>query len=74
MALDDALQKLAGIKETAARVVELRYFGGLTIDQTASVLGVSDSSVEREWRYARSWLYRELGDDQQPPVEGERGR
>lgn len=62
VALDDALDRLAAVKESSARVVELRYFGGLTIDQTASVLGVSESSVEREWRYARSWLYRELGE------------
>lgn len=74
VALDDALERLAAIKGAAARVVELRYFGGLNIEETAAVLGVSDSTVEREWRYARAWLYRELGENQQTPVGGEGGR
>ncbi|MEE9253750.1 MAG: sigma-70 family RNA polymerase sigma factor [Pseudomonadales bacterium] len=62
LALDDAMNTLAAVNEQASRVVELRYFGGLTIEQTAIVLGVSDSTVEREWRYARAWLYRVLGE------------
>ena len=61
VSLNDALVGLASINADAARVVELRYFGGLTIADAAIVLGVSDSTVEREWRYARAWLYRALG-------------
>lgn len=63
VALDDALNRLAAVSPDSIRVVEMRYFGGMTIDETAAALGVSASSVEREWRYARAWLYRELGDD-----------
>ncbi len=61
VSLDDALNTLTSVNADAARVVELRYFGGLTIEETAAVLGVSDTTVEREWRYARAWLYRTLG-------------
>jgi RNA polymerase sigma factor (TIGR02999 family) len=60
MALDQAMNKLAVVNDSASRVVELRYFGGMTINETAVVLDVSDSTVEREWRYARAWLYRTL--------------
>lgn len=58
--LDEALIKLARLDDRQARVVELRYFGGLSIEDTASTLGVSESTVEREWRTARLWLRREL--------------
>jgi RNA polymerase sigma-70 factor, ECF subfamily len=58
--LDEALGELARLDEQQARVVELRYFGGLSIEETAEVLGVSDSTVKREWAMARSWLQREL--------------
>jgi RNA polymerase sigma-70 factor, ECF subfamily len=61
ISLDDALRQLASVNANAASVVELRYFGDLTIAEAALVLGVSDSTVEREWRYARAWLYRVLG-------------
>lgn len=61
LALDQALTLLADESPRAARVVELRYFGGLTIDETAEVLELSPSSVEREWRFARARLYRALG-------------
>jgi RNA polymerase sigma factor (TIGR02999 family) len=60
VALDEALTALAQFDPQQSRVVELRYFGGLTIAQTAEVLGVSDSTVEREWNLARTWLLREL--------------
>lgn len=60
VALDQAMNMLAAVSETAQRVVELRYFGGLTIQETAVILDVSDSTIEREWRYARAWLYRAL--------------
>jgi RNA polymerase sigma factor (TIGR02999 family) len=58
--LDRALQDLARMSERQARVVELRYFGGLTIEETAEVLGVSPVTVKRDWAIARAWLYREL--------------
>ncbi len=60
LALDDALIELAGIDPRKARVVELRFFGGLEVNETASVLGVSPETVMRDWRLARSWLLREL--------------
>lgn len=60
VALDDALHALARIDERKAQLVELRYFGGLTIEETADVLGVSAPTVERGWRTARIWLHREI--------------
>ena len=60
VALDDALNGLAKIDPRKSRLVELRYFGGLTIDETAEVLGVSSPTVERDWRAARIWLHREI--------------
>jgi RNA polymerase sigma factor (TIGR02999 family) len=58
--LDQALVDLARLSERQARVVELRYFGGLTIEETGEVLGVSVVTVKRDWATARAWLYREL--------------
>jgi RNA polymerase sigma factor (TIGR02999 family) len=60
IALDEALLKLAERNQQQARIVEMRFFAGLTIEETASVVGVSPSTVEREWRYARAWLHRVL--------------
>jgi RNA polymerase sigma factor (TIGR02999 family) len=60
VALDDALHALARIDPRKAQLVELRYFGGLTIEETAEVLGVSAPTVERDWRTARIWLHREI--------------
>jgi RNA polymerase sigma factor (TIGR02999 family) len=60
LALDDALDRLAQLDPAQARIVELRYFSGFTIEETASVLGVSDSTVKREWRVAKAWLRHEL--------------
>jgi RNA polymerase sigma factor (TIGR02999 family) len=60
LALDDALKDLAAIKPQHSRIVELRFFGGLTIEETAAVLGVSHATVEREWSFARAWLRREI--------------
>ena len=59
-ALDEALQRLAKVDERAARVVECRFFGGLSIEETASALDVSTATVTRTWRTARAWLYGEL--------------
>jgi len=58
--LDRALADLARLSERQARVVELRYFGGLTIDETAEALGIAPMTVKRDWALARAWLYREL--------------
>lgn len=60
VALDDALQSLAVFDPRGARVVELRYFGGLTIEESAEVLGVSPKTVKRDWAAARAWLMGEL--------------
>ena len=59
--VDDALARLARVEPRAAEVVELRYFGGLTCPEAAEALGLSRSSVEREWRVARAWLRHALG-------------
>ncbi len=58
--LDDALVDLAAIRSTASRIVELRFFAGLSVDETAEVLGVGRASVVRQWRFARAWLGRRL--------------
>ncbi len=63
VALDDALEKLSGLDARKARLVELRFFGGLTAEETAEALGVSLSTVEKEWRSTRAWLSRELADE-----------
>ncbi len=60
LALDDALQTLAQFDERRSRIVELRFFGGLSVEETAEVLSVSPRTVAREWRLAQAWLYREL--------------
>ncbi len=60
IALDEALTRLAGFDERLAQVVEYRFFGGLTIEETAAVLDVSTMTVKRDWNKAKAWLYREL--------------
>jgi RNA polymerase sigma-70 factor, ECF subfamily len=60
VALDDALRALANIDDRKARVVELRFFGGLSVEETAEVLKISSITVMRDWNTARIWLYREL--------------
>lgn len=59
-ALDEALQRFTEIDPDKSRLVELRYFGGLTIEETAEVLGMSPATVKRHWSTARAWLRREL--------------
>ena len=72
-ALDDALTALAAIDPRKSRVVELRFFGGLSIEETAQVLGISDLTVSRDWKFARLWLLREMsrteGKDQKKSVD-----
>lgn len=60
LALDEALKALAEIDPDQSRIVELRYFGGLTIDETAEVMSVSAATVKREWAMARAWLHQAL--------------
>jgi RNA polymerase sigma factor (TIGR02999 family) len=60
VALDNALRDLAAIKPQHSKIVELRFFGGLSIEETAQVLGVSHSTVERGWTFARAWLHNAL--------------
>jgi len=64
LALDESLDALAGIDNRKSRVIELRYFGGLNIDETAEVLGVSVDTVKRDFRMARAWLLAELSGKQ----------
>jgi len=61
--LDDALEALAAFDERKSRVIELRFFGGLTVEETAAVLNVSADTVMRDWRLAKAWLQREMGGD-----------
>lgn len=59
-ALDDALTRLAALEPRKAQVVELRFFGGLTVEETAEALDISPQSVLRDWKLARAWLTRDL--------------
>ena len=63
LALDDALTKLESLDPQKSRIVELRFFGGLSEEQTAKVLGVSTSTVRRQWKLAKAWLHREIGQE-----------
>jgi RNA polymerase sigma factor (TIGR02999 family) len=60
VAIDEMLVRLAAIDSQQSRIVELRFFGGLTVEETAEVLGISPATVHREWRMAKAWLYREI--------------
>jgi RNA polymerase sigma factor (TIGR02999 family) len=61
LAVDEALERLAAFDPQQARVVELRFFSGLTVNETAAVLGISAKTVNRDWAVARAWLSREMG-------------
>jgi len=60
LALDRALQKLERLDPDQGRIVELRFFGGLTVEETADALGVSPATIKRDWAIAKGWLHREL--------------
>lgn len=62
LALDEAMKRLAQLDPRKEEVIEMRFFGGLSVEETAEVLKVSAATVKREWRAARAWLYRELTD------------
>ena len=71
LALDEAIQRLQEEDPRLAEIVQLRYYTGLTVDETAVVVGGSASTIKRDWRYARAWLARLLGQD--PAPEGPEG-
>jgi RNA polymerase sigma factor (TIGR02999 family) len=60
IALDDALTKLAGFDQQQSKIVELRFFGELSIEETAEVLGISPATVKRDWAVAKAWLFRQM--------------
>jgi RNA polymerase sigma factor (TIGR02999 family) len=60
VAVDDALNRLSEVDERKSQVVEMRFFGGLSVDETAEVLRVSPETVMRDWKLAKAWLHREL--------------
>ena len=71
-ALDEALTQLAQSHPQHARITEMRFFAGLTIEESAAVLGMSTRTVNRHWRYARAWLYKALsGDEESSPKEAD---
>lgn len=70
LSLDEALTRLAEFDERKARIVELRFFGGLSADETAEALDLSEITIKREWLKAKAWLFRELGGTE-PPQSGE---
>jgi RNA polymerase sigma factor (TIGR02999 family) len=67
LALDEALDKLAAKDRVKAELVKLRYFAGLTIEQTAEALGISVATANRFWNYARAWLHQEITDEKHSP-------
>ena len=69
LALDAALEELAALDARKARVLEAHYFGGLTQPETATALGISESTVGRELRVAKAWLRKALDEDRRPPGE-----
>jgi RNA polymerase sigma factor (TIGR02999 family) len=66
LAVDEALKQLATVDARKSEVVELRFFGGLTVEETAAALGVSPETVMRDWKLAKAWLLRELGPEGSP--------
>jgi RNA polymerase sigma factor (TIGR02999 family) len=69
LALHDALERFAAVDPERAKLVELRFFAGLTLPQAADCLGVSPSTADRGWRYARAWLHAAMSDDEKPADE-----
>ena len=69
LALDEALRRLAELDAELARIVELRYFGGLTVEETAEAVGVSPATVKRQWAMARAWLKRALEGAASPEMD-----
>ena len=63
VALDEALARLAEIDQQQSRIVELRFFSGLTVEETAEILAISPATVKRDWSMAKAWLHREISGD-----------
>jgi RNA polymerase sigma-70 factor (ECF subfamily) len=63
LALDEAMKQLAGFDEQQSKIVELRFFGGLTIEETAHVLAISPATIKREWTMAKAWLFKRMKDE-----------
>jgi RNA polymerase sigma factor (sigma-70 family) len=74
LALDEALSSLSKIDPRKGRVVELRYFGGLTVEETAEVLQISQETVLRDWKMAKAWLFRELTRTQSATIQANETR
>jgi RNA polymerase sigma factor (TIGR02999 family) len=68
LALHEALERLSALDARKVQIVELKFFGGMTTAEIAKVLAISTATVEREWHFARAWLYAALSDDAQPPA------
>jgi len=66
LALDEALERLAVVDERQAKIIELRFFGGLSVEETAEAMGLSKRTVEREWTACRAWLRREIASQDEP--------
>ena len=66
VAIDEVVTRLSELDQQQGRIVELRFFGGLSVEETAEAMGISDSTVKREWRLAKAWLHRELAVAQSP--------
>lgn len=75
LAVDEALERLAGHDERKRKLVELRFFAGLTLEEAATTLDISLRTAKRDWAYAKAWLYRELGDnaDSSPKYDSKSG-
>ncbi|HEY9405336.1 MAG TPA: sigma-70 family RNA polymerase sigma factor [Pyrinomonadaceae bacterium] len=71
VALDEALKRLAAVDPRKSQIVEMRFFGGLSVEETAGALGISAKTVKRDWRNAKMWLHRELSGDAEGVVESE---
>jgi RNA polymerase sigma factor (sigma-70 family) len=70
LAIDEALSRLESTDPRKAKIVTLRYFAGLSIEETASALDLSPATVKNEWTFARAWLFRALGSRPTPPTDG----
>lgn len=66
VALDEALSRLAELDSRKSKLVELRFFGGMSIEETAEVLGIAPATVKRDWNFAKAWLFRELSKGDEP--------
>jgi RNA polymerase sigma factor (sigma-70 family) len=71
LAVDEALERLADADERKRKLVELRFFAGLTLEEAAATLNISLRTAKRDWAYAKAWLYRELGETAPESIAGD---